>query len=309
MAHKIQSTVCLSIAFVFLWNFGFIAAEQSLNYSGPFTLLFWRYWMLTFVLLGYLFIRGRMKWPGRSAAALASLVGILSHGVWLSCGLLSMAHGVPVGIVALIVALQPMATGALSGIATGEPIPINRWIGLAVGFSGIVIAVYPRIDPGDTAFVSAYLMPFGSVAAITIASLIQRRLEIKNMTYRLPVDLALFYQSLATALGVTIPAIFIENLATEWEPLFWVSMLWLVFGVSLAAYGLMWMLIARIDATRVASLFYLGPPITMLLAWAVFGDRIHQMDLAGVIVVVIGVWLTQGGRFVKTMGERCGSKL
>lgn len=309
MIHKIQSTIFLAIAFVLLWNFGFIAAEQSLLYTGPFTLLFWRYWILTCILFTYLLLRGRLIWPGYSAVALAFLVGILSHGVWMTCGLLSMAHGVPVGIVALIVALQPMATGALSGFVTGERTPVYQWAGLIVGFSGIVIAVYPRIDPGSTTSMFAYLIPFGSVMAITIASLIQRRLEIKNFNYRLPVDQALFYQSLATALGVTAPAAFFEGLVTQWEPLFLASMLWLIFGVSLAAYALMWVLIARVDATRVASLFYLGPPVTMMLAWIVFGDRLQHMDVAGLIVVVTGVLLTQtGGAHGRYMEKQCGLK-
>ncbi len=145
----------------------------------------------------------------------------------------------------------------------------------------------------DAESVFGYLIPFGSVVAITIASLVQRRLEVDNHTYRLPVDLVLFYQSLATALAVTVPAIAFESLATQWDPIFFGAMLWLIIGVSLAAYALMWLLIAQIDATRVVSLFYLGPPVTMVMAWITFGDRIQQKDVVGLIVVFTGVLLTQ----------------
>ncbi len=286
-----SSTAYLAVAFVLLWNSGFIGAEYGLPYTGPFTLLFWRYWALTFILLLYLALRGRARWPGFSAAGLAMLVGFLAHGVWLGCVLFSLEQGVPSGIVALVVALQPMATGALSGPVTGEQTPLSRWFGLWVGFCGVIIAVGARIDLSDAGSIFGYLIPFGSVIAITAASLIQRRLEVRGHAHRLPVDLSLFYQSLATALAATVPAVGLEQLATRWDPTFIGAMSWLILGVSLAAYALMWLLIARIDATRVASLFYLGPPVTMIMAWAAFDDTLQLTDIIGLAVVAAGVVL------------------
>lgn len=84
-----------------------------------------------------------------------------------------------------------------------------------------------------------------------------------------------------------------EKLSTQWEPAFIVGMIWLVLAVSLGAYGLMWLLIERLSATRVASLFYLGPPVTMLMAWVAFGDKVRVMDMVGITVVFAGVVVTQ----------------
>ena len=83
-----------------------------------------------------------------------------------------------------------------------------------------------------------------------------------------------------------------EKLQTKWEPEFIFTMIWLTIGVSLAAYAFMWRLVERMDATRVASLFYLGPPVTMLMAWIAFGDTLQIMDIAGLTVVVTGIVLT-----------------
>jgi drug/metabolite transporter (DMT)-like permease len=221
------------------------------------------------------------------------LIGVLSHGVWLLCVLLALDADVPAGIVALIVSLQPLATGALSGSVTGERTNIYQWSGLILGFLGVVITVGFRIDPGDPRSVFGYLIPLGSVIGITTASLMQRRMEIKNKASKLPVDLTLFYQALATTAVMVLPAIFFEQLSTQWETEFIFTMAWLVFAVSLAAYDLMWILIKRINATRVASLFYLGPPITMIMAWMAFGDKVETMDIVGLGVVFLGVFLTQ----------------
>ncbi len=289
----VNTTVLLATAFVLLWNSGFIGAEFALPYTDPFTLLFWRYWPLTLLLMGYLSIRNRLQWPGWPAVSIAMIVGILAHGVWLACVFFSLQYGVPAGIVALIVALQPLLTGALSGVMVGEYTPIFRWVGLLTGFAGVIIALLPRVNFTDTNAVFAYFIPFGSVIAITVASLIQRRMEVQGTVYRLPVDIALFYQSLGTALAVTIPAFLMEGLNVQMNAMFLCSMVWLVVGVSLGAYAIMWILIVRIDATRVASLFYLGPPVTMIMAWIAFNDHIQMTDVAGLLVVGIGVILTQ----------------
>ena len=288
-----KRTLLLAVGFVFLWNSGFIGAEYGLPYTGPFTLLFWRYLALTLLLYFYLRITNRFRWVGRDAMVPHIIVGVLAHGVWLSCVLLSLDYKVPAGIVALVVALQPIATGALSGVAVGEPTPLSRWVGLIIGFAGVAISVLPRIDFGDAGSVFGYLIPLGSVIAITAASLIQRKMEIANTSKRLPVDLALFYQALATTLALLLPAILLEHLQTEWHPVFISTMLWLIVGVSLGAYALMWLLIERMDATRVASLFYFGPPVTMVMAWIAFGDTVTTLDLLGMIIVFAGVVITQ----------------
>jgi len=289
----LKRTVFLVIGFVLLWNSGFIGAEYGLPYAGPFTLLFWRYMTLTVFLLLYLAIRGRIRWVGWPAASVNMLVGVLAHGGWLTCVLLALDYDVPAGIVALVVALQPMATGAFSGMAVGEKTPLYRWLGLIIGFGGVAIAVLYRIDFAYPGSVFGYLIPLGSVIAITIASLLQRSMETGKGNHKLPVDLNLFYQAMATTIALFLPAIFIENLTAQWTGPFIYTMIWLIFAVSLGAYALMWLLIERMDATRVASLFYLGPPVTMVMAWLAFGDKLLITDVVGLLIVLLGVVMTR----------------
>jgi len=189
--------------------------------------------------------------------------------------------------------LQPLATAAFSGLVAGEKTNFYQWLGVVIGFFGVALTVTSRMDFGSYSSVFGYLIPLGSVIGITAASLIQRRMEVNKGANKLPVDLALFYQSLATTFALFLPAIFLEELSTQWEAEFIYTMLWLILAVSLGAYGLMWLLIERIDATRVASLFYLGPPVTMFMAWVAFGDKVQMMDVAGLIIVFAGVLLSQ----------------
>lgn len=287
-----SGNLLLICSFVLLWNSGFIGAEYGLPFAGPFSLLFVRYVALTLLVLAYLLIKRQMQWSGWTAVWPQMLNGFLAHGVWLSCVLIAIDYGVPAGIVALVVALQPLVTGALSGAVTGEHTSWNRWLGLLVGFAGVAVPVIPRVNFSDRADVFAWFIPLGSVLAITAASLFQRRLNLKEEHPRMPVPLSLLYQSLATALGMFVPALVFEGLSIQWNPAFVASLSWLVLVVSLGAYSLMWILIDRIDATRVAALFYLGPPVTMVMAYIAFGDEVERIDVLGLGLVLIGVILT-----------------
>lgn len=290
--NRKQKTFWLITGFVILWNTGFIGAEFGLPYAGIFTFMFYRYLALTLLLLLYLYARNQLQWIGWGYARSQMLIGVLAHGVWLSCVFVALDYGVPAGIVALVVALQPLATGAFSGMVAGEPTPWKRWIGLVVGFTGVAVPVIYEVNFDNPTEVFAWLIPLGSVIAITAASLYQRKLSLEREYPEGSVAQSLFYQSLATTIAVAVPAMLSEGLSVEWNLTFISSLIWLVFGVSLGAYALMWMLIERIDATRVASLFYLGPPVTMLMAWLAFGDEVHLVDLTGLALVALGVFVT-----------------
>ena len=291
-----HSTAWLAVLFVVLWNSGFIGAEYVLRDAGPFTQLFWRYLALAFILLTYLAVRRRLRWPGWSTAGPEAFIGVLAHGVWLACVLVSIARGVPAGIVALVVALQPLAVGALSGVVVGEHTLGLRWLGLALGFAGVALVVLRRVDFADTASLTGYFIPLGAVASMTAAALMRRRMEVNARLPRLPLDLALLYQALGSALVLVVPAILAEGLATRWTVGFLASMAWLVLAVSLGAYALMFELLGRMGATRMSALFYLGPPVTMVMAWAAFDDVLQPLDFAGLVIVCLGVMVVHRRR-------------
>jgi drug/metabolite transporter (DMT)-like permease len=259
-------------------------------------LLFWRYVAVAGLLGSWLLFAGRLSWPGAVAAGQVGFIGVLAHGVWLSCVLVALNQGVPAGIVALVTALQPLLTGTLSGVVLGERTNARQWVGLILGFFGVLIAVGARLSQDATVPAAGYLIPFGSVVAITAASLLQRR-WVRNGTFRnLPLDTTLFYQGCATALALFFPAWLAESFATEWTAPFIGTMAWLILPVSLGAYWAMWRLLARQDATRVASLFYLSPPVTMVMAWIAFGDALIPTDIVGLVVAGSGVVLVYGIR-------------
>jgi drug/metabolite transporter (DMT)-like permease len=188
--------------------------------------------------------------------------------------------------VALITALQPLLTGALAGLVVGEPTGAKAWVGLSLGFIGVGLVVGFRLEPQ---IAWGYLIPFGSAFAMTIASLLKRywaKSKKQNLLEMVP---SLFIQSLSTSLFVLFPAWYIEGLETKWTLPFISTLFWLSIVVSFAAYWCLWRLYEKKQATQVASLFYLSPPVTMVMAWICFGDRIMWSDLCGLLVGAAGV--------------------
>lgn len=290
-----RQTALLGFAFVLLWNSGFIGAEFVLPHAGPCTQIFWRYLALAGLLGVSLTMLGKLHWPGATVAGVNACIGILAHAVWLGAVLLALEAAVPAGIVALVIALQPLLTGLFSGRVTGERVSPQKWFGLAIGFIGVLFTVAWRVRGASADVWLAYLLPFVAALAMAAAALMQRRFELISPRFSLPLGLTLFYQSLASAGVLLIPAWLIEDLRTDWTPEFFMGEAWLVGGVSFGAYGLMWLLLKRIDATRVESLFYLGPPVTMLMGWLAFGDALQKTDLIGMAIVFAGVFLASRG--------------
>lgn len=295
-----RSQFLLPLLFILLWNSGFIGAEYGLPYTGPFTLMLWRYGALTLILFIYLLITKRLCFPGWRITIPNMLVGLLAHGVWLTGVLFSLNLGVPAGIVALVTALQPMATGAFSRSVTGERTSRQQWAGLLIAFVGVAVTVFARMDFSDMQTAGAYLIPFISVGAMTSANLIEREMEIAEHWRLLPMDQTLFFQSLANFVVFIVPAFLFENFRTQWESPFIFTMIWLIIPVSLGAYATMWKRLERMEANRFASLFYFSPPVTMLMAWVAFGDTLLLTDLGGLIIVFTGVIFTQKHNFKKS---------
>ena len=288
-----KSIWALVIGFVIFWNSGFIGAEYGLAFANPFTQLFWRYLALSLILFLYLTVRGQFKRLSLKKVAPHLIIGILAHGVWLSCSLFAIVKGVPAGIVAHIISLQSLATGAFSGWVTGEHTSTKQWIGLSIGFIGVALPILFRLEGSSSLSITGCLLPLGSVTAITIASLYQRKRQLDKSFEKLPLSLSLFYQALGTAVVLFLPALILEDLSTEWTLKFILTLSWLILGVSLLAYYLMWMLIEQISATRVASLFYMGPPVTMFMAWVIFDDKVQLWDILGLVVIVTGLLITR----------------
>lgn len=270
--------------FVLLWSTGFIGAKLGLPYAPPLTFLAIRFAIVVGLLL-VVAIVSRAPWPTTPRAYMHLLVaGALVHGVYLGGVFASIAQGVDAGVSALIVGAQPVLTALLAGPVLGERVTPRQWLGFGLGLAGVGLVVADRFGQGQGTPIG-YLLSVVGLVGITAGTLYQKR-------YVAQADLRSgnVVQFCAATL-VILPFALFETQPVEWTPRFIFAISWLCIVLSLGAISLLYVLIRRGAAARVASLFYLVPPVTAVMAWALFDESLGGSVPIGMAMVAVGVAL------------------
>ncbi len=277
------------LLFVLLWSTGFIGAKFGLPHVEPLTFLSVRY-ALVIVLMTALALAMRARWPAdlRTAAHIG-VTGMLIHGVYLGGVFTSIHHGLPAGIASLIVGMQPLLTALGAGWLLGERVTGRQWLGLGLGFLGVALVVSGKFGDVATAELGAMTLPaVAALLGITIGTLYQKRF---CPTFDLRTGSVV--QFLPTLVITLLLASGTESMQIDWDPRFIFALGWLVLVLSLGAISLLNVLIRSGNAVNVASLFYLTPPTTALMAWALFGETLGPLSLLGMATAVLGVALAR----------------
>jgi drug/metabolite transporter (DMT)-like permease len=270
--------------FVVLWASGFIGAKFGLPYAEPLTFLALRM-IAVVLLLGLIILITRPPWPDRAGLLHGAAIGLFVHGLYLGGVFVSIDNGMPAGLIALVVSLQPVVTSTLANRWLGERVMARQWLGLLLGLAGVYLVLHDKMAAGETS-VFAWAAAVTALFGITVGTLYQKRFGGK-IDWR-P---GFLMQYCAAAVLFCLGALAFETRAVRWTPEFMFALAWLVLVLSFGAIWLLYFLIRRSAASRVASLFYLTPPFTALMAWALFGERLAPMALLGMAVCVAGVFL------------------
>jgi drug/metabolite transporter (DMT)-like permease len=283
------SNVGIPALFVVLWSTGFIGARLGLPHAGPLTFLALRY-ALAAALLVLVAVVMRAPWPRRmSEVAHYAVAGLLVHGVYLGGVFLGISLGVEAGVAALIVGLQPLLTAALAGMLLSERVTAWQWAGLALGLLGVALVLERKLGqgPGDA---------LGSVAClIALLGITAGTLYQKRYCGRMDLRTGSVVQFAAAGIATLPLALLFEDMRIDWNGEFVFALLWLVLVLSLGAISLLYLLIRRGAAAQVASLFFLVPPCTALIAWPLFGETLSTVALLGMALTAVGVALARRG--------------
>jgi len=270
--------------FVVLWASGFVGAKLGLEYAEPLTFLSIR--MITVVvLLGAVTLSTKPHWPSPAGVLHSIATGLLVHGLYLGGVFVSIENGLSAGLIALVVSLQPVLTSTIANRWFGERVAPWQWLGLVLGVAGVYLIVRDKATTGD-ATPLAWAAGVVALLGITLGTLYQKRFG-GGIDWR-P---GMCIQYGAAAILFTIGAFAFETRVVHWTPAFVFAVGWLVLVLSFGAVWLLYFLIRRAAATRVVSLFYLTPPLTALMAWALFGERLAPLTLLGMAICVAGVFL------------------
>ena len=273
------------LLFVFLWSTGFIGAKYGLPYAEPLSFLLTRY-CLVIALMAVIALATRAPWPREPRQWLHIAVsGLLVHAVYLGGVFVSIKHGLPAGIASLVVGMQPLLTALGAGWLLHERVSARQWGGLALGFVGVSLVVSGKF--GEGAALGPMLIPaLVALLGITAGTLYQKR-----FCAQFDLRSGSVIQFVPTALATALAVAGFEGFHVEWTNDFLFALGWLVLVLSIGAISLLNLLIRSGSAVNVASLFYLTPISTAVIAWVIFGENLTLTATVGMALAVSGVYL------------------
>jgi drug/metabolite transporter (DMT)-like permease len=275
----------MPVVFVLIWSTGFVVARYGMPHAPPLSFLALRY-ALSIAAFALWIAVARAAWPrGRAQWLHLSVTGVLMHAGYLGGVWAAVKGGLGAGLAALIVGLQPLLTALwISGTGQGHRVTRRQWLGLTLGLGGLMLVVGHKLHLGEATAANVALAVL-ALASITIGTLYQKR-----WVARCDVRTANSVQLLA-ALAVTLPLALLEPERIDFHRELIGAMAWSVLVLTLGGSSLLYMMIQRGAATAVASLMYLVPPCTAVLAWLLFGESLAAGVLAGFALTAAGVAL------------------
>ena len=272
------------IIFVLLWSSAFITTKPIIDNSDPFAALAFRFF---FVALGFLVfsIYARQSIMINKRYLIESVFsGVLFHGFYLGGVFYSISIGMPTGLAALIVTLQPILTNILSGPLLNEKVTIHQWIGVLLGFAGASLVL--GIDVG-------FGIPmFGLVATIiALLSITFSTIWQKKLSNNLPLSVSNFYQALGGCLFHIAIIIFFVEPYIFFTKTFILAMSHQIFLVSFGAFTILMFLIKKNSASKTVSVFFLIPATSAFMAWLFLNETLTNLDIIGFVIASIGVYI------------------
>ena len=270
--------------FILLWSSAFITTKPIIDNSDPFSALAFRF---ALVALGFFLFSIYSKKKiiiDRKNFFESFFSGVLFHGVYLGGVFFSISKGMPTGIAALIVTLQPILTNALSGPILNEKVSLKQWIGVLLGFSGAVMVL--GFDIGTEIPTIGLVATVVALIAITTSTIWQ-----KKLSNNLPLSVSNMNQALGGFIFHIIIIILFAEPYIDFSTTFLVAMSHQIFLVSFGAFTILMFLIKRNSASKTVSIFFLIPPTSALMAWIFLNESLSNLDLLGFLIATIGVYI------------------
>lgn len=270
--------------FIILWSSAFITTKPLTDNSDPFSALAFRFFLVSLGFAIYSIYTNQKLLVNKKNILESLLSGVLFHGLYLGGVFYSVSKGMPTGIAALIVTLQPILTNALSGPILNEKVTFKQWLGVILGFIGSAMVL--GLDIGAEIPILGLVATIIALLAITTSTLWQ-----KKISNNLSLGVSNFYQAVGGFLFHIVIIVLFADPFINFTKTFLIAMAHQVFLVSFGAFTILMFLIKRNSASKTVSIFFLIPPTSALMAWFFLGENLSNIDLIGFLIATAGVYI------------------
>jgi drug/metabolite transporter (DMT)-like permease len=269
--------------FILIWSSGYIVAKYAAPHAQPLTFLLLRYCGVVMLMMALALAAGA-RWPSWREAKFLALAGIGIQAAYLGGVWVAIKLGMAAGVAALIVNLQPVLTAALAPLVH-ERVKAVQWLGIALGFSGVVLVVWHKLAVVGLTWLPVALCAM-ALLAITGGTLVQKRFAPQ---FDLRTGQVVQF---AASIVATLPfALLFENFQVQWNLQFALAMAWSIVVLTGGGISLMFFMLRQGKATVVTSYMYLVPAVTALMAWLMFGETLGLLAVTGMVITLLGVYV------------------
>jgi drug/metabolite transporter (DMT)-like permease len=288
----------LPVLFIILWSSAFVAGKAGVQYATPFAFLAARFIIVALIFSGVAIAvrfwhhhrqptsaqNAKKDLTDKKTLALTALVGLLLHGFYLGSTFLAMSLGLGAALAALVASMQPLLTTALAILLFDEKPLMIQWVGILLGFAGVVLVLSPSI--GVTSPPVTVMICVVGLISITIGTLLQKRIGGSISLLKSNI-----IQAMAASLFFLMLILTFETPHIAWAPAFMFALAWQVLAVSTGAYVILMILIKRDSVAATTSLMFLVPPVTAIIAFFIFGEPLTAVTVTGFLMASTGVYL------------------
>ena len=273
------------LIFVLLWSSAFVTTKPIVNDSDPFAALAFRFLLVALGFFLFAIYKKQKVLIGSKNLTESVFSGVLFHGLYLGGVFFSVSQGIPTGIVALIVTLQPILTNALAGPLLNEKVTWKQWIGVILGFLGASLVL--GFDIGSILPTAGIVSAFVALIAVTTATLWQ-----KKLSNNLPLPVSNMYQALGGCFFNLLIIILFTEPYINFSTTFILAISHQIILVSFGAFTILMYLIKNNSASKTVTVFFLVPPTSAIIAWIFLNETLNIIDMFGFLIASLGVYVS-----------------
>ena len=272
------------LIFIILWASAFVTSKAIVNDSTPFAALSFRFGLVSLGFFIFCIFTNSKIILSFNDFIKASIIGICFHGLYLGGVFYAISENLSVGITAIIVSLQPILTAIFAGPFLKEVVTWKQWVGIMLGFFGTLLVI--GMDIGESIPIIGLIASLIGLTAITSGTLLQRKIG-----GNIPLATSNLYQAFSAFIFLLMITFLFEKSFINFSLNFILSMSWQVIFVSFVAFTILQYLINTGTASRTATLFFLVPPVSVVMAWLFLNEKMTNLDIGGLIIATLGVYI------------------
>ena len=272
------------LIFIILWASAFVTSKAIVNDSSPFAALSFRFGLVSLGFFIFCVFTNSKIILSFNDFIKASIIGICFHGLYLGGVFYAISENLSVGITAIIVSLQPILTAIFAGPFLKEVVTWKQWVGIMLGFFGTLLVI--GMDIGESIPIIGLIASLIGLIAITSGTLLQRKIG-----GNIPLATSNLYQAFSAFIFLLMITFLFEKSFINFSLNFILSMSWQVIFVSFGAFTILQYLINTGTASRTATLFFLVPPVSVVMAWLFLNEKMTILDIGGLIIATLGVYI------------------